>query len=188
MHGIERPFFCRDLLDLFVNPALQRHQNGVELARQITDYPDIVLQSLEYLISLAVTEHERLHQDKPAVAALLRLREQPSVCRFIFSGIYSGGLSLGLSILPPYIVYADEYAQDIRLVLDAVHFPAGRQVPDGIAVDTRVYNTDIEVGVPRQKHIAHKVHVAEAEGPVSWVVPVRIGYAVADEDNGLIGL
>jgi hypothetical protein len=30
--------------------------------------------------------------------------------------------------------------------------------------------------------------IAAAKGPVSGVVPVRVGYAVADENNGLIGL
>jgi len=90
--------------------------------------------------------------------------------------------------LPPHIVYADEYAQDIRPIFNAVLFPPARQVPNGIAVDTGIYNTDIQVGVLCQKHVTHKVNVAEAEGPVSWMVPVRIGYAVADENNGLIGL
>lgn len=188
MHGIQRPFLCRDVLDLFVNPALQRHQNGVEVPRQITDHLDILLQSLEYFISPVTAKHERLHQDKPAVAPLLRLGKQPSVRRFIFTRIYSGRLSFRLSILPPHIVYADEYAQNIRLVLNAVFFPSLRQVPDGIAVDTGVYNTDIQVSVLCQKDIAHEVHVAEAEGPVSWMVPVRIGCAVANEDNGRIGL
>ena len=32
-----------------------------QLAREITDYLDILLQSLEYLVSPVVAKHERLH-------------------------------------------------------------------------------------------------------------------------------
>jgi len=72
-------------------------------------------------------------------------------------------------------------------MFDAVPFPSGFQITDGIAADTCIYDIKIQLGILCQKMVRYKMHETEAKGLVGRLISVGIGYAVADEDDGLIG-
>ena len=88
--------------------------------------------------------------------------------------------------LPPDVVYADEDAENIGVVVETVLLPAVFEVTDGVAGDSGVEDIQVVCRVFAKEKLGDEVDVAEAEGLVGRVVPVSVGNAVADEKNLVI--
>jgi len=89
-------------------------------------------------------------------------------------------------MLTPQVIYTDKYAQNIRFMFEAVPLPSGFQITYGIAADTSIYDIEIQLGVLCEKMISYKMHETEAKGLIGRQISVGIGYAVTNEEDGLI--
>jgi hypothetical protein len=101
--------------------------------------------------------------------------EQDGVRQFVF----------GVELVPD-IVNADEDAEDIGIVVEAVLLPAVFEVADGVAGDSGVEDIKVVFGVFAEEKPGEEVDVAVTEGLVGMTFPVGIGNAVADKKNLVI--
>ena len=89
--------------------------------------------------------------------------------------------------MPPDVVNADEDAEDIGLVVDAVPLPPFFEVSDIVAGDASVDDIEVVCWAFCQEEIGDEVDIATAEGLAGAEVSVGVGDAVADEENFFIG-
>ncbi len=183
--GIEGPFQRRDVFNLLIDSILEGNQNSIEIYSDFSDYINVTAKLDEYGKIEIVAEHKRLTYHNPAVTFLFGIFEQSFVGRFIFVG-EDGSRHFALLELPPDVVDANENAQDIGIMVETILFPAFVEVSDGVAGDAPVDNVQVIFGVLGQEEICDEMDVAEAEGLVCAAVPVGVGNAVADKENGLI--
>jgi len=167
---------------------LQRNQNSVEVRCEHADYFDIQAKLFEYGIAKIVTEHKRVAYHKPAVTFSFDIREKRDVSRLILLRIYGLWREKAPFKLPPDVVDADEDAEDIGVVVDAVGLPAVFEVAYGVSADAGVNDIEVMGRVGGEEVIGDEVDVTIAEGFVGAAVPVGVGNAVADEKKRLAGL
>jgi hypothetical protein len=140
----------------------------------------------EHRVVKVIAEHKRLAYHKSAVTFLCRKCEKLPVSGFVF--VERDGVRQFVfgSELPPDIVDADEDAEDIGVVVEAILLPAILEVAYSVAGDTCIDDIQIVSGIFSQEGIRHEIDVAAAEGFVGTMVPVGVSDAVADEENLVI--
>ena len=140
----------------------------------------------EHRVVKVIAEHKRLAYHNLAVTFLCHHRQKLPVSGFVF--VERDGVRQFVfgGELPPDVVNANDDAEDIGIVVEAILLPAGFEVADGVAGDSGVEDIQVVCWVFAQEVIGDEVDVAEAEGLIGTAVPVGVGDAVADEENGLI--
>ena len=184
---IVRPVLRRDFLYTLINWLLQRDQDGVEISSETANRFNITAKLGEHRVIKIVAEHKRLTNHNPAVTFLLDFVKKPYVSRFIFFRKDSVRQFGFCGKLPPDVVNADENAEDVGFVVEAIPLPAVFEVANGVAGDASVNDVQVVSWVFSQEEIRDEMDVAEAEGLVVAGVPVGVGDTVADEENGLVG-
>jgi CBS domain-containing protein len=147
---------------------------------------DIRAKMSEHRVVKVIAEHKRLAYHKLAVTFLFRKRKDVSVSGFVF--VEQDGVRqfvFGVELVPD-IVNADEDAEDIGIVVEAVLLPAVFEVADGVAGDSGVEDIKVVFGVFAEEKPGEEVDVAVTEGLVGMTFPVGIGNAVADKKNLVI--
>ena len=118
-------------------------QAGVEFIGNAVNSFDITAKMSEHRIVKVIAEHKRLAYHKLAVTFLFCEREELPVSRFVF--VEQDGVTqfvFGVELVPD-IVDADEDAEDIGIVVEAIPLPSVFEVADGVAGDSGV--EDIKV-------------------------------------------
>ena len=140
----------------------------------------------EHRVVKVIAEHKRLAYHKSAVTFLCRERKELPVSGFVF--VEQDGVRqfvFGVELVPD-VVNADEDAEDIGIVVEAILLPAGFEVRNGVAGDACIDDIQIVSGIFGQEGIRHEIDVAGAEGLIGTMVSVGVGNAVADEKNLVI--
>ena len=140
----------------------------------------------EHGVVKVIAKHKRLAYHKSAVTFLRRERKELPVSGFVFVEQDGVGQFVFGGELPPDVVNADEDAEDIGVVVEAILLPTVFEVRNGVAGDSGVDDIKVVCRVFAKEKLGDEVDVAEAEGLVGRVVPVGVGNAVADEKNLVI--
>ena len=125
---------------------------------------DITTKMSEHRVVIIIAEHKRLAYHNLAVTFLFRERKKLPVNRFVFVEQDGEGQFVFGVELAPDIVDADQDAEDIGVVVEAILLPAVFEVADGVAGDSGVEDIQVVCRVFAKEELGDEVDVAEAEG------------------------
>ena len=188
MDHIERPILRRNLLYTLIDCLLQRNHTSAKVIGDTANRFNKRAKMSEHRVVKVIAEHKRLAYHKSAVTFLCHHRKKLPVGRLVFvkrDGVWQ--VVFG-SELPPDVVNADEDAEYLGVVVEAIFLPAAFEVRNGVAGDSGVEDIQVVCWVFAQEEIGDEVDVAKAEGLVGPEFPVGVGNAVADEKNRLVGV
>ena len=186
MDHIGRPVLRRNIFYTLIDCLLQRNYTSVEVIGDTVNRFNKRAKMSKHRVVIIIAEHKRLAYHKSAVTFLCRKCEKLPVGSFVFvKHNCVRQFVFGVELVPD-VVNADEDAEDIGVVVEAIFLPAAFEVCNGVAGDSGVDDIQVVSGIFCQEGIRHKVDVAEAEGLVGTMVSVGVGNAVADEKNFVI--